>query len=387
MIAPVKIPSDSELVNDFNEAKTIICRNLSLKNPPHEISSNNYSYFKKYYSELIRQAIRADDYPLDCRLIREVYLLNSQIDNRGKQLGKIEKKFGEEYLNTLMHEWPNIYGSNLSRGLYVMASECLCAELISKIPEVHSINKITNNGDLQFFIKDQEWHIEVKRAFDEYTNLRLVADAIAGALFLKENRIFRELDYIKLGGEEINDSFLNKVIKFIHDNNFRNVLNSSCKTKKGDFKGIVYEMERDFFEQNNQVLRFSDDDLEVGIRRKVELTIHTGCNASIFLKFKVRKIKLHRDKLLEKIKWKINSIKKKFDPINHINQAGFIELDLYPYIEDEVGEFRPYIKQFLEKNIYNIPCIIFLNGWFLGGEPIIMNKVAEDLSFSRMIKN
>ncbi len=389
MISDVKIPLDSELVADFEAAKRGIEKNLKLSKLPNNIDPEHYRYFNKYFSKLIQGILGKDAYPLDHYLVREIHRLSSGINKLGQILQRQEEQFGETYLKDLIYE-QNYYGPDLPNRLRSMQSELVCNYFLSCIPGITFPKKITFSGDLQFNVGSDEWNIEVKRVLDEYSNLRVIAEAFIGSLYLMENELLRSFQRIKIGGSEIDDTFRRAIIEFIHSNKFSDLLKSRISDEEVRDGNISIKVARDYIKKGtpgtlsdgktpgdkiNVWVIFSYEDNER--RRTLELTLKQEDRLKGILRFEVLKIPLSKEKFIKKIQKGLDKIKYKYEQAKKLNYGGYLHIDVSPYVEENISLFTKEIDQLLEEKLDCIPCVVFLHWWFVQQPAVSMNQAAK----------
>lgn len=345
--------------------------------------------------------------------------MDKQINKMGNSFKKIEEKFGEDFLYDTLQEIIGQTGIEFIKRFNALQSEIYFALLLNKFPGKCSLKKMKYNKkhsnkkvDILFRYNKDEWYIEVKRVFDEDCNLFWIEEVLYGSLFLKRNEILREFNNVSLKGERIDDYFRNKIIEFIHNETLTISLQNVKICKEKSFEDISLKMTKFYIEKgipesyleiimngcNNIKITFILDRTEE--REKKRFTIEMKENKEFPKYYSIRcnntywegETYLNIVKLCDKLSQKCKKIKEKFNGINKKKKkAGLIHLDIHPKNEGSFIKAKQEIKNTIEREIPDIPCIIFpyvtLSPSIFGRLAPILNKAAENSIFNQLVKN
>lgn len=406
IVKPVIIPKLSKTVSSFEEAKNIILENLSKKETelPQGADSDLYKVFKKYYSKIINKKIlKKSPYPLDCKLIRDLFFKfeAKDINEFGDKLKAIEKAHGKDFLDNIFEEARGEKGVELTQKLSSLQAEINCAYLLAPFGTLKKLIDV-KGCDFIFQYDDERWCIQVKRKNDEYFNLCLIANAISSELFIENNNVIRKFNGVVFEGENIDKDFRKEIVTFFHSSTFIESLISCEKYSAENHEFYYHEIkcpiQSNYGTESGMKVNICGNEKWVSFifefkDKKTKIEFKKSNRINNFQHYGLKNPMFHPEEENLKID-KLNNLlgdifviaQQKFRSPLINKKALFIQLDISPQNEENFKSCVHLIKNLMEEKIYPIPCLIFPSTRFEKFKPII-NQAAEDSSLGRMIQN
>lgn len=392
IVAPVKIPELTDCVNNFEEAKTIILANLSTNTVelPEGTNHKTFDILKKYYPKIINKKILDKSlYPLDCKLIRDLFFkFNAKdINNFGEKLKAVEKAHGKEFLENIFEEARGEKGVGLTQKLSSLQAEINCAYQLASFGTLEKSIDV-KGCDFIFQYDGEKWCIQIKRKNNEFHNLDLIADAISSELYIKRNDNLRNFTRVRFDGEDMPDRMRSRIIEFIHNKIFRDMFIKCGVFSKDSFED--YENSLEFMDIS---IKVTGNDQWMGYlfeynnkQTNIEFEIKHDQYQSYSLKnpvFCPNEENLQIDKLTKLLGSIMKDAEDKFTGCLIGNKAVFIQLDVSPQNETNYNNKLIDMKKFIEGKQYEFPIVILHFSWFKQFKPIL-NKAAENSIFNKI---